>query len=171
MKIYHRFAQLCYHVLRILATITVIAMLVLMLTEVVRRYVFHETFIWSDEVIRHLLMYCTFLGGACAYYQKAMVCFDLVVSRMSKKTQNILLLVNNCICLVFFAFLFFYSIQKVSSPSVVNSVSTSSGLSLAVPYMAIPIALFFLVIFTIDFFPEMIANVRHPAREELPEKG
>ena len=159
-KIYHKFARGCYQLLRIMATITVVAMLVLMLVEVVRRYCFGKTFIWSDEIIRYLLMYCTFLGGAAAYYQKALVSFDLVTSHLPHKVQEILKLVNNVICLFFFAFLIRYAIKKVTGAAVVNSISTASGLSLAVPYWAIPIGLIFMFIFTIDFFPELIGNVR-----------
>ncbi|MFQ7856577.1 MAG: TRAP transporter small permease [Flavonifractor plautii] len=134
MKNYHKFANGCYRLLRILACVTVIAMLVLMLIEVVRRYCFGRTFIWSDEVIRYLLIYCTFLGGAAAYYQKALVSFDLVTSRLPIKVQE-LKLINNIICLIFCVSDHF-SIQKVISPSVVNNVSNASGLSLAVPYCA-----------------------------------
>ncbi|MGN0968678.1 MAG: TRAP transporter small permease [Oscillospiraceae bacterium] len=165
-KIYHKFARGCYQLLRIMATITVVAMLVLMLVEVVRRYCFGKTFIWSDEIIRYLLMYCTFLGGAAAYYQKALVSFDLVTSHLPRKAQEILKLVNNVICLFFFAFLIRYAIKKVTGAAVVKSISTSSGLSLAVPYWAIPIGLIFMFIFTIDFFPELIGNVRAAFRKD-----
>lgn len=163
---YHKFARVCYQVLRILATITVIAMLVLMLVEVVRRYCFSKTFPWSDEIIRYLLIYCTFLGGACAYYNKALVGFDLVTMRLPHKVQEVLKLVNNCICFVFFIFLLQYAIKKVTGAAVVRSISTSSGLSLAVPYWSIPVGLFFMLIFTIDFFPDMISNVRKAFAKE-----
>ena len=166
MTNYHKFANGCYRLLRILACVTVIAMLVLMLIEVVRRYCFGRTFIWSDEVIRYLLIYCTFLGGAAAYYQKALVSFDLVTSRLPIKVQEILKLINNIICLIFFVFLIYFSIQKVISPSVVNNVSNASGLSLAVPYCAIPIGLIFMFIFTIDFFPDLIRGVKEAFRED-----
>ncbi len=174
IKLFHKFAYICYQILRILATITVIAMLVLMLVEVVRRYIFSKTFIWSDEVIRYLLMYCTFLGGACAYYKKALVSFDLVTSRLPHKAQEVLRLANNCICLALFVFLIRYAIKKVTGAAVVKSISTASGLSLAVPYWAIPIGLIFMLIFTLDFFPELIGNVRRAFREDstsVPENG
>ena len=157
MKNYHKFANGCYRLLRILACVTVIAMLVLMLIEVVRRYCFGRTFIWSDEVIRYLLIYCTFLGGAAAYYQKALVSFDLVTSRLPIKMQEILKLINNIICLIFFVFLIYFSIQNVSN---------ASGLSLAVPYCAIPIGLIFMFIFTIDFFPDLIRGVKEAFRDD-----
>ena len=64
MKVYHKISNFLYQVLRWITVVTVVAMLVLMLVEVVRRYLFDKTFLWSDEIIRYLLLYCTFLGGA-----------------------------------------------------------------------------------------------------------
>lgn len=160
-----------YQVLRWITVVTVVAMLVLMLVEVVRRYLFDKTFLWSDEIIRYLLLYCTFLGGACAYYQKGLVAFTLIFDKLNKKTQAILMLVTNIICLVFFAFLLRYSILKVTSPSVVKSVSTASGLSLSVLYASVPIGLFFLLVFTIDFFPELIRNIRDAGKPEAKKEG
>ena len=63
-------------------------------------------------------------------------------------------------------FLIYFSIQKVISPSVVNNVSNASGLSLAVPYCAIPIGLIFMFIFTIDFFPDLIRGVKEAFRDD-----
>lgn len=81
------------------------------------------------------------------------------------------MLVTNIICLVFFAFLLRYSILKVTSPSVVKSVSTASGLSLSVLYASVPIGLFFLLVFTIDFFPELIRNIRDAGKPEAKKEG
>lgn len=166
MKVYHKISNFLYQVLRWATVVTVIAMLLLMLTEVVRRYAFNATFLWSDEIIRYLLLYCTFLGGACAYYQKGLVAFTLIFDKLDKKIQAILMLVTNVICLVFFSFLFYFAMQKVTSPSVVKSISTASGLSLSVLYASVPIGLFFLVVFTIDFFPELIGNIRNAVKPE-----
>jgi len=171
MRYYHKFTALCFQVLRILATLTVVVMLVLMLIEVVRRYIFSQTFIWSDEIIRYLLIYCTFFGGACAYYKKSLVSFDLITGRLSIKMQAVLKLVNNTICLAFFAFLIYYAIKKVTGDAVVKSISSASGLSLAVPYWAIPVGLIMMFIFTIDFYPELIRGVRDAFGGKAPDGG
>jgi TRAP-type C4-dicarboxylate transport system permease small subunit len=159
MKYYHKFAELCFNVLRYLAMLTVGAMLVLMVTEVVRRYIFSVTWAWSDEIIRYLLVFCTYFGGTAAYYRHGMVSFDMLTKVFPKRVQNVLLLINNVILMVFFAFLIYLTYFKMTSPSVVKSISTSSGLSAAVPYSAIFFGLIFLLIFTIDFYPELIRNV------------
>ncbi len=165
MKLYHKFSKLLYQILRWATALVVVAMLALMLVEVVRRYLFDKTFPWSDEIIRYLLLYCTFLGGAAAYYQKGLVAFTLIYDKLPKVAQTFLMLVTNTICLAFFAFLTKYAFLKVTSKSVVKSISTSSGLSMAVPYMAIPIGLILMIVFTIDFYPDLIGKFRDALRE------
>jgi TRAP-type C4-dicarboxylate transport system permease small subunit len=161
MKYYHKFTQLCFQVLRYLAALVVGAMLLLMLTEVVRRYLFSLTWSWSDEVIRYLVIYCTYLGGAAAYFKHGMVSFELVTAKLSKRTQDILLLINNVVLTAFFVFLIYYCFLKMTSPSVTKSISTASRLSAAVPYYGMFVGLIFLLIFTIDFYPGLIQNVLH----------
>ena len=54
---------------------------------------------------------------------------------------------------------------------MVKSVSTASGLSLSVLYASVPIGLFFLLVFTIDFFPELIRNIRDAGKPEAKKEG
>lgn len=171
MKVYHKIATFFYNVLRWITAVIVLAMLLLMLIEVVRRYIFAQTWPWSDEVIRYLLLYCTFFGGACAYFKKGLVAFTLVFDKFPKKVQSALLLFNNCVMLVFFGFLIKIAFEKATSKSVVSYISTSSGLSGVVPYIAILIGLIFLFIFTIDFFPELITNFRNDLKGDQAGTG
>jgi C4-dicarboxylate transporter DctQ subunit len=133
--------------------------LILMLIEVVRRYIFSLTWPWSDEIIRLLLVYCAYFGGAAAYYKHAMVSFELVTAKLSRKTQNILLLIGNIVLTVFFSFLVYQCYFKMTNPSTTRSISTASGLSAAVPYYGIFVGLIFLLIFTIDFYSDLIRRV------------
>ncbi len=159
MKAYHKFAYLCYKVVSWLAVLTVVAMLVIMSTEVVRRYCFGKTFIWSDEIIRMLLLFCAYFGGSAAYYQHSLTAFDMLTSRLSERTNDILKLVCNVVQTVFFLFLAFYTYKKMVSPSVAKSISVATGLSGSVPYYAIFLGLLFMLIFTVDFYPALIKKV------------
>lgn len=158
-KIYHKFSDICYVILSWIAVATVVSMLTIMSVEVVRRYLFGLTFIWSDEIVRLLLIFCAYFGGAAAYRKHALVSFDLVTSRLSEKTQKVLRLVVNIVLTVLFAFLLYYTYRKMISPSVVNNVSTATGLTGAIPYYGIFLGLVFLMIFTIDFYPALIRDV------------
>jgi TRAP-type C4-dicarboxylate transport system permease small subunit len=138
---------------------TVAAMLVIMLAEVVRRYCFSVTWVWSDEIIRYLLIHCTYFGGAAAYFKHSMVAFDLITSKLSRRVRVILSLITNVILTVFFAFMLYNTYFKMTSAAVVKSISTASGISDAVPYYGIFAGLVFLLIFTIDFYPDLIRTV------------
>lgn len=158
-SVYHKFTGQCYKLLRWMAVLTTVIMLIIMSIEVVRRYVFGRTFVWSDEILRILLVYCAYWGGAAAYYQHSLVSFDLVTSKLPDKVQKILLLVTNIILNVFFVFLLYYTFKKMTHPSAVKSISTATGLSAAVPFYGIFVGLIFMLLFTVDFYPGLIKNV------------
>jgi TRAP-type C4-dicarboxylate transport system permease small subunit len=88
-----------------------------------------------------------------------MVSFELVTAKLSRKNQDILLLVGNVVVMVFFVFLLYYCYFKMTNPSVTRSISTASGLSAAVPYYGMFAGLIFLLIFTIDFYPDLVRKV------------
>lgn len=169
MKGFHKFAQICYRVLSWIAVATVIAMLAIMSVEVVRRYCFGKTFIWSDEIIRLLLLFCAYFGGAAAYYKHSLTAFDMVTDRLSEAVNDILKLICNVVQNIFFVFLTIYTYKKMRSPSVSKSISTATGLSGSVPYYAIFCGLIFMIIFTIDFYPGLIQNVFFKKKKEEGE--
>ena len=163
---FHKFALICKKIISWIAVITVAAMLIIMCTEVVRRYLFGKTFIWSDEIIRILLVFCAYFGGAAGYFDHNLTSFDMVVTRLSKRTNDILKLIVNVVMLVFFIILLYLTYKKMVSPSVAKSISTSTGLSGSFPYYGIFTGLIFMTIFTIDFFPGLISNVIHGRNEK-----
>jgi TRAP-type C4-dicarboxylate transport system permease small subunit len=95
-----------------------------------------------------------------------MVSFGLVTARLSKRMQNILLFIGNIVLMIFFSFLLYQCYFKMTSPSVTRSISTASGLSAAVPYYGIFMGLIFLLIFTIDFYPDLIKALFNKGSEE-----
>lgn len=159
MRYYHKISETCYKVISWLAVCTVVAMLSIMCMEVVRRYCFGKTFIWSDEIVRMLLLFCAYFGGAAAYHNHNLTSFDMVTNLLSERVNDILKLICNVILNCFFVFLTYYTYKKMTSPSVAKSVSTSTGLSGSVPYYAIFLGLIFMIIFTIDFYPALISKV------------
>jgi TRAP-type C4-dicarboxylate transport system permease small subunit len=159
VEYYHKFANVCFKVLRVFALISIVLMLGLMTVEVVRRYIFSVNWIWSDEIIRLLLVYCAYFGGAAAYYQHRMICFTLLTDNISQGIKDKLNLGINIILTGYLGFLLYLTYYKMNSSSAVKSISTASGLSGAVPYYGMFAGLIFLLIFTIDFYPDLIRRV------------
>jgi TRAP-type C4-dicarboxylate transport system permease small subunit len=106
-----------------------------------------------------MLVYCAYFGGAAAYYQHRMICFTLLTDNISQRIKDKLNLGINVILTGYFVFLIYLAYYKMNSPSVVKNISIASGLSGAVPYYGMFAGLIFLLIFTIDFYPDLIRKV------------
>lgn len=88
------------------ASVLVIIMLVLIFQDVVRRYFFNDQTTWALDISRFLMVYVVFLALAPALQSGSHVSTDLVVSRLSVKSQYYLKLFVYLLCMVFGAILF-----------------------------------------------------------------
>ena len=61
----------------------VLATFLVVLLEVVSRYIFHHSIAWGGEVCTTLLVWITFVGGAVALLDNGHMCVDLVMNRIS----------------------------------------------------------------------------------------
>lgn len=171
MGYYHRFCNLIQKVLNVIVVIIVAVMLILMLTEVVRRYLFSQTWIWSDETIRILLIYTAFLGGATAYGCGRMINFDMIYTKFPPK---ILALANIFIFVVsqlFILFVLILSIKKLLNPSMTAQVSVNTGLPIGVTYFCIPISMACCLMFGIDQIPSLLRTTRELLGKHTTEEG
>lgn len=58
--------------------------------DVIRRYLFNESFIWVTQISEYGLVYITFLGAAWLLKEEGHVYMETVVERLSKKSQAFL---------------------------------------------------------------------------------
>lgn len=137
---------------------TLIFMVALMFVEVVRRYLFGHQFAWSEELIRYLAVWVAFLGGAAAYKEKQLVCFDLLSSKFQGKNKMLLELFSNTVVLVFLTFIFYLSLKNVMSPSIFMQKSVGMKVTMAFPYAAIPVGTGLMVIFTLNNYMDIIGK-------------
>jgi len=127
-----------------------LAMVLIVFIEVIRRYALHLTWPWSEELVRYMIVYATFLGGPAAYRMGALTCFDLVVLKMPTKTQNILKYVVNTIIIALCVLILKYSLVVVQSPAIHLMKSAGLKFSMSIPYASIPIGMILMIIFGIE---------------------
>lgn len=137
---------IAYVVKRVIA-IMLGVMLVVALVEVFRRYLFGLSFPWSEELIRYLIIWVSFLGGAVAYKEQNLVFFDMIVDKISGKGKHILLLATNTVSLIFISYIFYYALKVISKPSIVRQKSIGLQISMLYPYLAIPVGLGLMILF------------------------
>lgn len=100
-------------------------------SNVVARYVFGQSFGWTDEAARYLFIWMIFIGALIAYKDNSHLGVDVVVGRLSLKGKRIFYVLNNvCILLI----LILFSVGAVKYVSL-TAQQHSSALSLPLSYV------------------------------------
>lgn len=89
------FDEFLYKFARGICGLLMAAMLVLIFSQVMARYVFQYSLTWSEEIGRYIFVWITFLGAAVAYRSGSHVALDLLCNVLSGVPRKILVLVND----------------------------------------------------------------------------
>jgi len=75
----------------------------IMFTQVVFRYVFNNSLSWSEELIRFLFVWLTFLGGALAINNKTHIAVEFFIELLPVKYLKYVKILNLVLITTFFA--------------------------------------------------------------------
>ncbi len=103
--------------------------------QVANRFIFHRSFIWTDEIVLFSMVWVTFFGSALAVSRNTHTRIDFFVSLFSPKVRAYLLAFSDLLCAVFCVALAYISLPVYQK----NLKIYSSGLHLpnAISYFAI----------------------------------
>ena len=103
--------------------------------QVANRFIFHRSFIWTDEIVLFSMVWVTFFGSALAVSRNTHTRIDFFVSLSSPKVRAYLLAFSDLLCAVFCVALAYISLPVYQK----NLKIYSSGLHLpnAISYFAI----------------------------------
>ncbi len=76
------------------------AMMGIIFSQVVARYVFHHSLTWSEEVGRYIFVWISFLGMAAAFKAGSHVALDLLVKYLKGFSRKTLEMVNGALVVV-----------------------------------------------------------------------
>ncbi len=161
MKAIEKFLDILCLIAKWVSAVCLFLMLVVSLVEIVRRYIFGLSFIWTDEFIRYSIVIVASIGGASCYrIMGGLVSFDLIQTHVFGKTRLYLDLVVNTIVLGFAAFVLQNAIQTVGTPSIVKQISIGLGISMKYPYMAIVLGMGLLVLLALEKYYTIIKSYK-----------
>lgn len=155
-KILDKIAEMIKYLLGILLAV----MLIVALMEVFRRYFIGKSFAWSEELIRYLIIWISFLGGAIGYKYQNLVFFDMVLGKLKGKAKYVVVLMVNTISLAFVSYIFVNSIQTLLKPSILHQKSVGLQLPMIVPFLAAPIGLGLMILFALYHYKVIIDHNR-----------
>ncbi len=113
----------------IVASILFCITLLLVMLNVITRYVFKTGIPWSEEFATGCFVWTAFVGSAACYKYRAHVGVDLIVNRLPSAPQNavkiIIDLLMTILCGIFFVLSIKYIIRSARKPTPILGISSA----------------------------------------------
>jgi TRAP-type C4-dicarboxylate transport system permease small subunit len=124
------------------------AMVVIIFTQVVFRYVIQQPLAWSEESARYLFVWATFLGASVAFYDKTNINVSFFAERIrSPRLQGGVMLLADAACMTFLAMYVWEGSIVTSRIFDLGQFSPSmEWLPVGWIYLAIPVGSFFMLL-------------------------
>lgn len=126
-----------YAVLRAMCFLLMLAMVVIIFTQVIARYAFANSLSWSEEVGRYIFVWITFLGCAMAVRNRQHVSLDMFIKILPVSVQKIALIVSYFSMMIFTAVLIFGGIKFVTRGS--HQMSSALEIPMHYVYIVLPV--------------------------------
>ena len=124
-------------ILEILGTVTLGIMTVLVVYQVITRYVFNAPSPFSEALSQYLFVWMIMFGSAYVYGSREHLTIDLLKDKFSPKLNMIVEVIAN-ICLFAFIFLVCVNGGWKYTASQVNRIDPSLHISMAILYTSVP---------------------------------
>lgn len=144
---------------KVILGIIVGTMFLIIITQVILRYIFSGGFSWAEEVTVFFMAWMTFLGSAIAVKQAEHINIDILVHKFSGKVKWTIILISKLIIL-FFIFIFLYYGYQFA----INSINFSSnvlGIPLIYPRISITISCVIIVIHLVHSLIADLSEVKN----------
>jgi C4-dicarboxylate transporter DctQ subunit len=118
--------------------IIVISALLSLFANVVMRYGFNYTLAWSEELVRIVIIYSTFVGASVAVKQRSMIRIDAVV-QLFPRLKSGLTFYTSILMLIFAWMMLYYGFQMTHLQYVTNQKTIIMQIPLVIIYAIMPV--------------------------------
>jgi TRAP-type C4-dicarboxylate transport system permease small subunit len=123
------------------------------------RYVMGEQTKWTEELARFLLVWVSLLGGAVAFGTKGHLGVDFFVGKFDPQVRKIMEVFSHLVVLFFAVSIFLLGGGRVVYDALaLEQMTPALGWKMGHVYLALPIAGFFMMLFTIENLIETLAT-------------
>lgn len=149
----------CYYLIGIMMAV----MVSVMAYQVVLRYLFDRSNLWSEEIARYLCVYVTFIGSFMAIRRSSHLKVEFFVELIEVKARRILALVLNIAITVFLVYMIGKGIEMTQGGF--RNVTAGLNMPMAYVYFSIPLGCALMIFGMIEQIAELLFP-EAPSREE-----
>ena len=115
------------------------AMFLILLAQVIMRYVFSRPLTWSEEAARFIFVYVSFIGISYAYRQKGHIRMEVVVNLFPQAVRRGLKVLINLGTIALFCYMIPFSFRFIGIQAGVKATATHIPMSIV--YTALPLGM------------------------------
>lgn len=130
-------ARMLARTTEVAATLLLIAVTSLNLTQVVGRYVFSTGFSWTEELMRYLMIWLMMLGSVACVFRAEHMAVETIESRVDPARAHLVKSALYSIAAVFCVFVLVYGWPLAMRNA--SQVAPASGIPMIYPYLALPV--------------------------------
>jgi len=119
-----------------LLAVLLVMISVVMMIQVVMRYVFNSALSWPEEFCRYCFIYMTFLTIGYCVQRQSMLRLDIIIKSIPKIIGDIMEFIIWIICLVFFGYMFFNAIALVKLTIASKRTTPTMGIPFYIIYIS-----------------------------------
>lgn len=118
--------------------VMVITALIALFANVVLRYGFNYTLAWSEELVRIVIIYSTFVGASVAVKQRAMIRIDAIVQIFPKLKPG-LTFYTSILMLIFAGMMVYYGYKMTLQQYLTHQKTIIMQIPLVIVYAIMPV--------------------------------
>ncbi len=158
LKKYSRFLDALEKVEKALLVVSLSVMTIVIIYQVVLRYIFSASNAWSEELTRYLMIFAVMLGSAIALRKNSHLQIDILINLFKPRARTIITIVSTLVGIVFLGYLFKYSLDLMKLG--MRNVSAGLGFVMAIPYACLPLGAALMVLTSLEVVFKGIEELR-----------
>ena len=141
--------EFCRIIIKDVLVLLSIAMCVIVLWQVISRFIIRNPSRWSEEVARYLMIWITFLAASVGVTKRNHLGLNIVVDSIKNQKVHFFFLIFQHVCLIAFSLvLLIFGLQYTIEGS--RQTGMSIMLKMSFVYSVIPISGFFMIVNSIE---------------------
>lgn len=138
-----RFIAASHKVEDVLLVTLLWALSMVVMLQVISRYVFSSSIPWTEEVARLMLIYATFFGAVLTSRSKSYISIDLI-SSFFKEQKRLLFILRNLIMVVFYAWLTYLAFDVAGKTwhQELTTLPITNGVTYVIPAVGLALLAF-----------------------------
>jgi TRAP-type C4-dicarboxylate transport system permease small subunit len=124
-----------------LITSALLVMSLVLIAQVVMRYVFRSPFVWSEELARYLLIWLSMMGTSLAVRESRHISVDFLPVFLGPRTYALFATIAHIGNLIFCVLMIWYAVPIIIRLAGIGQLSPSLGIPMWLIYAAVPVGL------------------------------